>query len=47
MPAINNLAQILKYGEGGVTNMGTNRVFQALDRPTQELLQSRRPRRRS
>lgn len=47
MPAVNNLAQILKYGEGGVTNMGTNRVFQALDRPTQELLQSRRPRRRS
>lgn len=45
MPAINNIAQILKYGEGGVTNMGTNRVFQALDRGTQNLLASRRPRR--
>lgn len=47
MPAIANIAQILKYGEGGVTNMGTNRVFQALDRNTQNLLASRRPRRRS
>lgn len=45
VPAISNIAQVLKYGEGGVTNMNTNRVFSALDRPTQDLLRSRRPRR--
>lgn len=42
VPAINDIAQVLKYGDGGVTNMGTNRVFSALDASTQNLLRARR-----